>query len=104
MHAKTTVARSKSFANDRIWLNGTEENIENPRLANCLKEIRKKAKIDDEEHFHICSENNFPTAAGLASSAAGYACLGKLKFIYSEKATKFCEIFTLLLTDTTKVR
>ena len=24
---------------------------------------------------HICSENNFPTAAGLASSAAGYACL-----------------------------
>ena len=78
MHAKTTVARSKSFANDRIWLNGTEENIENPRLANCLKEIRKKAKIDAEEHFHICSENNFPTAAGLASSAAGYACLGKV--------------------------
>ena len=25
---------------------------------------------------HICSENNFPTAAGLASSAAGYSCLG----------------------------
>lgn len=28
-------------------------------------------------HLHICSENNFPTAAGLASSAAGYACLGR---------------------------
>ena len=28
-------------------------------------------------HVHICSRNNFPTAAGLASSAAGYACLGK---------------------------
>lgn len=25
--------------------------------------------------IHICSINNFPTAAGLASSAAGYACL-----------------------------
>lgn len=25
--------------------------------------------------LHICSKNNFPTAAGLASSAAGYACL-----------------------------
>ena len=28
-------------------------------------------------HIHICSENNFPTSAGLASSAAGYSCLGK---------------------------
>lgn len=26
---------------------------------------------------HICSVNNFPTAAGLASSAAGFACLGQ---------------------------
>jgi hypothetical protein len=26
--------------------------------------------------LHIVSENNFPTAAGLASSAAGYGCLG----------------------------
>lgn len=25
--------------------------------------------------LHICSENNFPTGSGLASSAAGYACL-----------------------------
>uniref|UniRef100_A0A8C0ERZ4 Mevalonate diphosphate decarboxylase n=1 Tax=Bubo bubo TaxID=30461 RepID=A0A8C0ERZ4_BUBBB len=28
--------------------------------------------------IHIATENNFPTAAGLASSAAGYACLGWL--------------------------
>lgn len=28
--------------------------------------------------MHICSENDFPTAAGLASSAAGYAC-----FVYT---------------------
>ena len=28
-------------------------------------------------HFLIDSTNNFPTAAGLASSASGLACLGK---------------------------
>lgn len=26
-------------------------------------------------NLHICSVNNFPTGAGLASSASGYACL-----------------------------
>ena len=87
MHAKTTVARSKSFKHDRIWLNGKEENITNPRLVNCLREIRKRTQSEDK--VHICSENNFPTAAGLASSAAGYACLGKslyyLRRFLSEK-------------------
>jgi mevalonate pyrophosphate decarboxylase len=27
-------------------------------------------------NLHIASFNNFPAAAGLASSAAGFACLG----------------------------
>ena len=80
MHAKTTVVRSKSFKNDRIWLNGKEESITNPRLVNCLREIRKRTESEDK--VHICSENNFPTAAGLASSAAGYACLGKYYIIF----------------------
>ena len=30
--------------------------------------------------------------------------MGLVKFIYSEKATKFCEIFTLLLTVCTVVK
>lgn len=56
-----------------------------------LREIRALAEtvtaedgsiaIQKEEwssvHFHIVSQNNFPTAAGMASSAAGYSCLGK---------------------------
>ncbi|XP_015127136.1 diphosphomevalonate decarboxylase isoform X2 [Diachasma alloeum] len=69
---------SPDFDVDRIWLNGREESINNPRLQNCLREVRKRAQLSPEMEswkLHICSKNNFPTAAGLASSAAGYACL-----------------------------
>ncbi|XP_063801706.1 diphosphomevalonate decarboxylase isoform X1 [Pseudophryne corroboree] len=83
----TTVAASRDFAEDRIWLNGKEDNINHPRLQSCLREIRRLARkrrsggVEDgvsrilNDKVHICSVNNFPTAAGLASSAAGYACL-----------------------------
>lgn len=81
LHAKTTVAARPGFAVDRIWLNGKEEDIGNERLQNCLAEVRARATAKDSTNpllglkLHIVSENNFPTAAGLASSAAGYACL-----------------------------
>ncbi|KAG7189815.1 hypothetical protein KM043_017475 [Ampulex compressa] len=76
--AKTTVTTSPHIKEDRIWLNGREEDIDNPRLQNCLRKIKQRARLSgrvDHWKIHICSENNFPTAAGLASSAAGYACL-----------------------------
>ncbi|KAJ8687554.1 hypothetical protein QAD02_023348 [Eretmocerus hayati] len=76
--AKTTVTASPDFKENRIWLNGKEESMQNPRLQNCLREIRKRAQVSngmENWKIHIRSENNFPTAAGLASSAAGYACL-----------------------------
>ncbi|XP_056134948.1 diphosphomevalonate decarboxylase [Lampris incognitus] len=83
----TTVASSRSFQEDRIWLNGNEEDISHPRLQSCLREIRRLARkrrsdgdpgvdVTGLSHkVHVCSVNNFPTAAGLASSAAGFACL-----------------------------
>ncbi|KAG8447329.1 hypothetical protein GDO86_014699, partial [Hymenochirus boettgeri] len=83
----TTAAASREFTEDRIWLNGKEDNIHHPRLQACLREIRRLARKRRNEggdgnvaqilsrKVHICSANNFPTAAGLASSAAGYACL-----------------------------
>ncbi|XP_034724738.1 diphosphomevalonate decarboxylase [Etheostoma cragini] len=83
----TTVATSRSFQEDRIWLNGKEEDITHPRLQSCLREIRRLARKRSNDRdpaldstclshkVHICSVNNFPTAAGLASSAAGFACL-----------------------------
>ncbi|KAJ8041834.1 Diphosphomevalonate decarboxylase [Holothuria leucospilota] len=81
MCATTTVAASRDFTKDRIWLNGKEESFDNPRLQSVLKAIRERAADNEGNshltdcHLHICSKNNFPTAAGLASSAAGYACL-----------------------------
>lgn len=87
MHTITTVAASKSFPRDRLWLNGTEIEI-NSRGKTCLQEIRSLAEdsIDStgavivkkedwpQYHVHISSVNTFPTGAGLASSAAGLAC------------------------------
>ncbi|XP_060694013.1 diphosphomevalonate decarboxylase isoform X1 [Hemiscyllium ocellatum] len=87
LKSTTTVAASRDFKEDRIWLNGKEENINHPRLQTCLREIRRLARkrrtsgdgnsntLSLHHKVHICSVNNFPTAAGLASSAAGYACL-----------------------------
>ncbi|XP_077230366.1 diphosphomevalonate decarboxylase 2-like [Tasmannia lanceolata] len=85
----TTVAVSPSFEKDRMWLNGKEISLGGGRYQNCLKEIRRRANdvVDEKKgihirredwenlHVHIASYNNFPTAAGLASSAAGFACL-----------------------------
>ena len=83
MHAKTSVAAGPGFAKDRIWLNGVEESAEGGRLASCLASVREAVarqrggaegrewRVAEGWRVHICSNNNFPTAAGLASSAAG---------------------------------
>ncbi|KAG9138850.1 hypothetical protein Leryth_007488 [Lithospermum erythrorhizon] len=85
----TTVSVSPSFQQDRMWLNGKEISLSGGRFQSCLREIRSRAcDVEDEKkgikiakkdwenlHVHIASYNNFPTAAGLASSAAGFACL-----------------------------
>lgn len=85
----TTVSVSPAFDQDRMWLNGKEISLSGGRFQRCLKEIRARASdVEDKKkgikitkkdwenlHLHISSYNNFPTAAGLASSAAGFACL-----------------------------
>lgn len=89
MHTITTIAASKSFDKDQLWLNGREVEI-NGRGLTCISEIRKIAqdrydpttgellvRKEDWPHYklRICSINTFPTGAGLASSAAGLACM-----------------------------
>lgn len=100
LHTITTVAASKEFAADRLWLNGSEIEL-NGRAKTVLKEIRAIAqdrvdpktgevlvRKDDWSAYkvHISSVNTFPTGAGLASSAAGLACLvSSLAKLYNVK-------------------
>lgn len=77
LRAVTTVAaytKSAVIDTDRLWLNGKEELL-NTRVDTVLTEMRKRATRHGAAVLRIVSANSFPTAAGLASSAAGYAAL-----------------------------
>jgi len=87
LRSTTTSRADPSFTKDRLWLNGKEEEIkEDGRMSTCIKEMKRlrKEEVEDKDpnapklsslYVHIASYNNFPTAAGLASSASGFAAL-----------------------------
>jgi diphosphomevalonate decarboxylase len=70
---RTTVEFDAGLEQDQLLLNGREQPAEQGRLESCMNAIRTAAGIDT--FASITSENDFPTAAGLASSASGYAAL-----------------------------
>ena len=75
LKTETTVEFDSSLSQDILILNGQETPSEQGRLVACLDALR--ALADEPAHARVESRNDFPTGAGLASSASGYAALVK---------------------------
>lgn len=71
---RTTVEFDASLSRDTFSLNGKPAKPdETLRVSRVLDAVRKSAGI--KTRARVASENNFPTAAGIASSASGFAAL-----------------------------
>ena len=71
---ETKVRFSEELEADRVELDGREAGAkESARVVELLDRVRVLAGLD--LHADVRSENRFPTAAGLASSASGFAAL-----------------------------
>lgn len=85
LRTHTTAACSTSFTEDTLLLNSSPQDVTGARTQACFRELRSLRSALESSNpslpklsslpLRIVSENNFPTAAGLASSAAGFAAL-----------------------------
>jgi len=73
MQTTTKVCFDPALDADRLLLNGERQPGEQGRLQTCLDALRELAGVT--EFASVESTNDFPTGAGLASSASGYAAL-----------------------------
>jgi len=73
LNTTTTVQFQSSKAEDRVILNGSESAADNSSVTRCLDKLRHLASVDYPAV--VTTSNDFPTGAGLASSASGYAAL-----------------------------
>jgi len=73
LRTETTVSFDAALSADLLVLNGVEQPTEQPRLTACMDALRSLAGL--VLYARVESENDFPTGAGLASSASGYAAL-----------------------------
>ncbi|HVU01958.1 MAG TPA: diphosphomevalonate decarboxylase [Polyangiaceae bacterium] len=74
LRTRTEVTFDPSLAEDDVSLDGrAARDKEKKRIAQMLDEVRELAGM--KSRARVASANGFPTAAGLASSASGFAAL-----------------------------
>ncbi len=70
---RTTVSFAADLERDELVINGALDAGALSRVTRCLDMLRLRAGV--EHRARVTSANDFPTGAGLASSASGYAAL-----------------------------
>ena len=70
---ETEVEFNSSISTDTFFLNGESRKDQLERVISCLEILRSCANVNYAAR--VISQNNFPTGAGLASSASGFAAL-----------------------------
>ncbi|GAB7361423.1 hypothetical protein MBLNU230_g1479t1 [Neophaeotheca triangularis] len=85
LRTHTTASCSPTYTTDTLTLNDAPQDLNTPRTQACLRALRAHRSALEtanpslpklsSQPLRLISANNFPTAAGLASSAAGFAAL-----------------------------